>query len=119
MPVYQVACSCGYKEDVVRKIDERDTDLPRHCDKPMRRVLTAPMVRCDEQVIKSMVDGKIYKSRGAYRKHLKDHGMVEMGNEAPGVKKHKDDPNFRIGPLKTPPGLKEALIRAYDQHSIT
>lgn len=101
MPVYIVACQCGHHEDIFRKIDERDTDLPSHCGLQMRRILTAPMVRCDEQVIKSMVDGKIYTSRGKYRQHLKDSGMIELGNES--VK--------APGPLKPPPGLKQKIIQ--------
>lgn len=109
MPVYVVGCKCGYKEDIFRKIDERDHDLPIHCDKPMSRVFTPPMVRSDEQVIKSMVDGKIYTSRGRYRQHLKDNNMIEIGSE----------PVKPRGPLKPPPGLKETLIRAYDKHSTT
>jgi len=113
MPVYLVACECGHHEDIVRKIDERDSNLPEHCGKPMVRKLTPPMVRCDEQVIRSMVDGKFYTSRGSYRKHLKEHGMVEVGNDS-----SITEPKKR-GPLKPPPGLKEALIRAYDQHSTT
>ena len=109
MPVYVIGCECGHREDVFRKIDERDNDLPAHCGKPMTRRLTAPMVRSDEQVIKSMVDGKVYTSRGRYRQHLKDQGMIEVGNE----------PIKPRGPIKPPKGLKEALIRAYDQHSTT
>ena len=33
--------------------------------------------------IKSMADGKYYDSKSAYRKELKRHGLVELGNDAP------------------------------------
>ncbi len=113
MPVYVVGCDCGHREDIFRKIDDRDLALPEHCGKAMVRKLTPPMVRCDEQVIRSQVDGKIYTSRGKYRQHLKDQGMIEVGNDSAIT-----NPKPRA-PLKAPPGLKETLIRAYDQHSTT
>lgn len=101
MPTYTMKCTCGHTQDIVRSIAKMDEDLPVHCDQTMRRVISAPMVRSDEQVIRSMVDGKIYTSRGRYRQHLKDNGMIEMGNDAP----------TKIPPLKPPPGLKETIIR--------
>ena len=33
--------------------------------------------------LRSQADGKMYDSKSAYRKSLKAHGMVEMGNDAP------------------------------------
>ena len=106
MPTYVVGCECGHTQDIFRKIAERNDCLPEHCGVVMKHRLCAPMVRSDEQEIKSMVDGKMYRSRGAYRAHLKEHGMIEMGNDAPGVK----EPIERK-PIKPPPGLKEKLIQ--------
>lgn len=39
------------------------------------------------QGIKSMADGKLYDSKSAYRKSLKEKGLVELGNDAPVVGK--------------------------------
>lgn len=100
MPVYVVGCDCGHREDIFRKIDMRDDALPEHCGKPMQRKFTPQMVRCDEQVIKSMADGKIYTSRGAYRQSLKEQGLVETGN---------DEPDWKPRVIEGPPGLKEEL----------
>lgn len=37
--------------------------------------------------IQSMADGKYYDSKSAYRKSLKEKGLVELGNDAPTVGK--------------------------------
>lgn len=34
---------------------------------------------CDP--IKSMVDGTVYESKSAYRRHLKQNGYIEVGND--------------------------------------
>ena len=106
MPTYLTRCFCGHEETIVRRVAAMNDDMPVHCGSVMRHVICAPMVRSDEQEIRSMVDGKMYRSRGAYRAHLKEHGMIEMGNDAPGVK----DPIERKA-IKPPPGLKEKLIQ--------
>lgn len=44
----------------------------------------APFVQTDEvPEIESMVDGSKFTSKARYRRHLKDHGYIERGNEAP------------------------------------
>ena len=42
----------------------------------------APMVMPDIQPYRSMADGTIIKSRSQHREHLRQHGCVEVGNEA-------------------------------------
>lgn len=41
----------------------------------------APMVMPDIQPYKSMLTGELISSRSTHRAHLKQHGMVEVGNE--------------------------------------
>lgn len=43
--------------------------------------VNAPMVIGDIQPYKSMVDGSMITSRSQHRSHLKQHGMIEVGNE--------------------------------------
>jgi hypothetical protein len=50
-----------------------------------REVVNAPMVMADIQPYKSMINGEMITSRSQHRSHLKQHGMVEIGNE---VKAH-------------------------------
>jgi hypothetical protein len=43
----------------------------------------APMVIPDIEGYVSMVDGSWIKSKSAHRAHLKQHGMIELGNDVP------------------------------------
>ncbi len=53
---------------------------------------------------RSMVDGSIITSRSHHREHLRQHNCVEVGNDSSLWKKPE--------PLKSPPGLKDDIIRA-------
>jgi len=82
MPIYALKCDeCGSEQDIYRSIARIDEDLPVCCEKTMHRVLTAPFVQTDIQPYKSMVDGSMITSKSQHRAHLKQHGMVEIGNE--------------------------------------
>lgn len=61
----------------------------------------------DIQPYRSMVDGSIINSRSTHREHLRAHGCIEVGNETKYLKPR--------GPLQSPPGLKDTLIRVADQ----
>lgn len=43
----------------------------------------APMVISDIEGYVSMVDGSWIKSKSVHRSHLKQHGMIELGNDVP------------------------------------
>jgi hypothetical protein len=43
----------------------------------------APMVMSDIEGYVSQVDGTWVKSRSHHRSHLKQHGMIELGNDVP------------------------------------
>lgn len=46
--------------------------------------LAAPMLVRDQiDPFQSMADGRLYDSKSAYRRTLKDRGLVELGNDAP------------------------------------
>lgn len=67
----------------------------------------APMVMGDIKPYTSMIDGSEITSRNKHRAHLRQHNCIEIGNE-----KQRMEPK----PLKSPPGLKETLIRvAYEK----
>lgn len=83
MPIYAIRClHCGAEQDVYRAVKDYD-DLPDHCGQKMSRQITAPFIQADIQPYKSMVTGEMITSRSQHRTHLKDHGMVEVGNEKP------------------------------------
>ena len=58
----------------------------------------------DIQPYQSMVTGEIITSRSRHREHLKQHRMIEVGNDSSLYRKPQ--------PIKSPPGLKETVIRA-------
>lgn len=71
------------------------------------REVVTPIVMGDIQPYRSMIDGSIINSRSRHREHLRDHGCVEVGNDSSLHGKPK--------PLQSPPGLKEAIIRATNE----
>lgn len=101
MPIYAMRCPCGHTEDIVRTVARMNEDLPEHCGKEMTRQIVAPMVAADIAPYRSMCDGSWITSRSQHRAHLKQHGVIEIGNE-------------KIAPRKSTigdaPGLKETLI---------
>ena len=64
----------------------------------------------DIQPYKSMIDGREITSRSRHREHLRDHGCEEVGNDSSVL-----NPKPYKG-LKSPPGLKEHIIRAVNEH---
>lgn len=68
----------------------------------------APMVIPDIQPYKSMATGEMITSRSRHREHLRQHGLVEVGNETKYISQHKQK--------EIPKGLKEAIARqVYDR----
>ena len=61
----------------------------------------------DIQPYRSMIDGREITSRSRHREHLRDHNCVEVGNDS-SLKKPRP-------PLQSPPGLKDAIIRAVNE----
>ena len=70
---------------------------------PDRRSLS-PQVMPDIQPYQSMVTGEIITSRSKHRQHLKDHGMVEVGNDSSLNKPYRGIPDTN------PQQRKEMLI---------
>jgi hypothetical protein len=100
MPIYSIKCAkCNYSDTIFRKVSEYN-DLPDHCGDKMQRVICAPYIAPDIQPYKSMITGEMITSRSKHKEHLKDHGMVEVGNEYQEPKK-REIPDL--------PGLKEEL----------
>lgn len=105
MPIYVMGCPCGHTEDIVRSVARMDEGLPEHCGQAMTRRIVAPMVATDIAPYQSMITGEMITSRSHHRSHLKQHNMVEIGNE-----KIKPPPA-----LKPPPGLKETIARVANE----
>jgi hypothetical protein len=65
-----------------------------------------PLVMKDIAPYKSMIDGREITSRSRHREHLRAHNCIEIGNETK---------YLQPKPLKSPPGLKDTIIRATDE----
>lgn len=76
-----------------------------------RMEVNAPMVMPDIQPYRSMVDGSEISSRSQHRSHLRQHRLVEVGNETKALMSQAKRP-------APPPGLKEALIREFQRKGI-
>ncbi len=100
MPIYRAICQCGHAEDVFRPVSQYD-DLPFHCGLKMSRAITAPHVIPDIQPYRSMATGQYIEGRRQHRDHLKQHGLIEVGNETP-----KPRPPVELG------GIKQDLAEA-------
>ena len=57
----------------------------------------------DIKPYRSMIDGTMITSRSQHREHLREHGCVEVGNDA-SLGKQKP-------PLASPAGMKERIAR--------
>lgn len=66
--------------------------------RPARRL---QIVRDEHEPFRSHVTGKIHDSKSAYRRELRDHGMIELGND-------RVEPQ----PFRPAKGVDEALARA-------
>lgn len=65
--------------------------------------VNAPMVMGDIQPYKSMVTGEVINSRSTHRQHLKEHRLVEIGNETRYISQQKRQ--------EIPKGLKETIAQ--------
>lgn len=70
----------------------------------------APFVMPDIQPYQSMQTGELITSRSHHRSHLKQHGLVEIGNE---INHHMKKSQPRIDRE----GIRRDLIEAVKRHS--
>ena len=73
--------------------------------------VNAPMVMPDIGEYTSMIDGSRITSRAQHRAHLRQHGVIEVGNETKALLS-------RVKPPSPPPGLKETLIREFQKRGL-
>ena len=76
-----------------------------------RGKVNAPMVMPDIGEYTSMVDGTRITSRSQHRAHLRQHGVIEVGNETKALLS-------RVKPPSPPPGLKETLLREFQKRGL-
>lgn len=70
----------------------------------------APRVLGDIQPYKSMITGEMITSRSKHREHLRQHGMIEVGNEVNYMMKNHENSRKREQ-QESFKRLKETVIR--------
>jgi putative FmdB family regulatory protein len=109
MPIYDYACSqCDNRNTDFRKIDQRNDPFNcKSCGGEMQLCISPVRGNQDIDPYRSMVTGEMVSSRTRHREILREHNLVEVGNETHYLKSK---------PITTPPGLKETLIRQVKKH---
>lgn len=73
-----------------------------------RPVPKGPYVRGDVQPYRSMQTGEMIEGRAQHRQHLREHGLIEVGNEpVENLMKPREIPDV--------PGRPEAIKQALEQ----
>ena len=81
MPIYASKCSkCETIKEEFRSFKDYDK-RPECCGVQMDVYFTPPMVMEDMKEYISPLDGTRVKSRSDHRKHMLNHGVIEVGNE--------------------------------------
>lgn len=87
MPLYTYQCeSCGTTQDAIRPIKDHKNG-PECCNRTMKQIITkAPMAAQvwgghDFPGYRNMVTGEYVTTRARHRDILKEHDLVEVGNE--------------------------------------
>lgn len=112
MAIYPYKCLvCGREKEVYQSIASYSEapDVPECChEKPMMRVMTAPMVAADFQAsFVSPIDGTVIASRAQQREHMLKHGVVHYDEIAPDIARNK-----KAMQEKAKVGVKQDLVEA-------
>lgn len=82
MPIYVYRCtSCDDVQEIVRHVSAHTKTVDCHCGGMAKQVITPLHVVPDIDPYKSMVTGERIKGRSHHREHIRQHGLVEVGNE--------------------------------------
>ena len=81
MPTYDIICkTCGKEDEIFRRLADF-ADRPACCGEVMAIKLSPVNIQPDNTCYRSQVTGEMITSRDKHRKHLKTHGLIEVGNE--------------------------------------
>lgn len=95
MPLYDYRCECGQTAEVYCRVADHEKTKPCTCGKEMRQVIHPLHVVEDIKPYRSVVTGERIKGRAHHRVHLRDHNLVEIGNEK---QEFKETPMPPAGP---------------------
>jgi hypothetical protein len=85
MPLYEVQCgTCGKRQDIYRKVADREKDLPECCGAITHNILSPTMINEDIKPYKAVAIDKrtgkapVIGSRKEHREFLRRNDYVEM-----------------------------------------
>lgn len=83
MPIYEYECPhCQRREDIYCSMKEHGKKVPSCCHGPMNQIITSSgYVIPDIKPYRSMQTGEVIGGRKQHRDHLRQHGLIEVGNE--------------------------------------
>ena len=81
MPVYVYRCSCGKEQELFRPVSQHTKTVGCDCGGEAKQVLTPLHVIPDIQPYRSMMTGERIKGRSHHREHMRQHNLIEVGNE--------------------------------------
>jgi hypothetical protein len=83
MPLYEYECPrCQRHEEIYCSMKDYGKSVPKCCNEKMQRYISSgAYVIGDIQPYRSMQTGEVIGGRKQHRDHLKQHGLIEVGNE--------------------------------------
>lgn len=81
MPLYEYECSCGALTERICPVKDHTPRVKCECGRMAVQVLGFAHVIPDITPYKSMQTGERIRGRAHHRAHLKEHGLIEIGNE--------------------------------------
>jgi putative FmdB family regulatory protein len=103
MPLYSYECpSCGTETERICPVKDHRPRIKCECGRMAVQVLGFAHVIPDIQPYKSMVTGERIRGRAHHKQHIRDHGLIEVGNERLPPRKPKPMPDLV-------PDLKRAI----------
>ncbi len=80
MPIYTYECTaCKAKDDLYRKMADRDSPALCACGKAMDRIISAPMVTPPMPEYYCVVTDQMVTSRNQRRNIIAEHQLIEKG----------------------------------------
>lgn len=81
MPLYEYECSCGALTERYCPVKEHKPRIECECGRMATQVLGFAHVIADIEPYRSMVTGERIRGRAHHKQHLREHGLIEVGNE--------------------------------------
>lgn len=80
--IYDYRCpACKAEQTIVCSVKEHVNHIPCECGEEMRQIIYPPHVITDIEPYRSVVTGERIRGRAHHRQHLRDHNLIEVGNE--------------------------------------